>query len=90
WLSGRMHIEEPAELGELFSAKPDPRRQPGFGISLLIILLPISRRTTGGFGYRGAGCNGLPGLGQWAFPRPCRRYVAQKSRAYCCAVVDHR
>lgn len=41
WLSGRMHIEEPAELGELFSAKPDPRRQPGFGISLLIILLPV-------------------------------------------------
>ncbi|MCJ2374730.1 hypothetical protein [Pseudomonas sp. RGM 3321] len=36
-----MHIEEPAELGELFSAKPDTRRQPGFGISLLIILLPV-------------------------------------------------
>ncbi|MCF5224133.1 MULTISPECIES: gluconate:H+ symporter [Pseudomonas syringae group] len=41
WLSGRMHIQEPAELGELFSAKPDARRQPGFGISLLIILLPV-------------------------------------------------
>nr|WP_306824551.1 hypothetical protein [Pseudomonas amygdali] len=36
-----MHIEEPAELGELFSAKPDTRRQPGFGTSLLIILLPV-------------------------------------------------
>ncbi|RML46030.1 Gluconate transporter protein, partial [Pseudomonas syringae pv. maculicola] len=41
WLSGRMHIQEPAELSELFSAKPDTRRQPGFGISLLIILLPV-------------------------------------------------
>ncbi|MDU8543295.1 MULTISPECIES: hypothetical protein [Pseudomonas syringae group] len=36
-----MHIEEPAELGELFSAKPDTRRQPGFGTSLLIILLSV-------------------------------------------------
>ncbi|RMP83189.1 Gluconate transporter [Pseudomonas syringae pv. actinidiae] len=36
-----MHIEEPVELGELFSAKPDTRRQPGFDISLLIILLPV-------------------------------------------------
>ncbi|KPW27946.1 Gluconate transporter [Pseudomonas amygdali pv. mellea] len=36
-----MHIEEPVELGGLFSAKPDTRRQPGFDISLLIILLPV-------------------------------------------------
>ncbi|WP_122314310.1 gluconate:H+ symporter [Pseudomonas cichorii] len=41
WLSRRMHIEAPAELGELFSARPDASRQPGFGISLLIILLPV-------------------------------------------------
>ncbi|KPB31146.1 GntP family permease [Pseudomonas syringae pv. syringae] len=41
WLSGRMHVAEPAELGELFSAKPETSRQPGFGISLLIILLPV-------------------------------------------------
>jgi GntP family gluconate:H+ symporter len=41
WLSKRMHIEEPAELGELFSAKPSASRQPSFAISLLIILLPV-------------------------------------------------
>ncbi|SEJ97232.1 gluconate:H+ symporter [Pseudomonas sp. NFR16] len=41
WLSRRLHIEAPAELGELFSAKPNVTRQPGFGISLLIILLPV-------------------------------------------------
>ncbi|WP_285424438.1 MULTISPECIES: gluconate:H+ symporter [unclassified Pseudomonas] len=41
WLSRRLHIEEPAELGELFSAKSTVTRQPGFGISLLIILLPV-------------------------------------------------
>ncbi|SMS11526.1 gluconate transporter [Pseudomonas viridiflava] len=41
WLSKRMHIEEPADLGKLFSAKPDVSRQPGFGTSLLIILLPV-------------------------------------------------
>jgi GntP family gluconate:H+ symporter len=41
WLSKRLHIEAPAELGELFSAKSSAARQPGFGISLLIILLPV-------------------------------------------------
>ncbi|MEE4812548.1 gluconate:H+ symporter [Pseudomonas alliivorans] len=41
WLSKRMHIEEPADLGKLFSARPDVSRQPGFGMSLLIILLPV-------------------------------------------------
>ncbi|HXR00656.1 MAG TPA: gluconate:H+ symporter [Pseudomonas sp.] len=41
WLSRRLHIEAPAELGELFSAKANVARQPGFGISLLIILLPV-------------------------------------------------
>ncbi|WP_455924515.1 GntT/GntP/DsdX family permease [Pseudomonas putida] len=39
WLSKRMDVQEPAELGALFSAKP--QRQPGFAISLLIILLPV-------------------------------------------------
>jgi len=39
WLSKRMDVQEPAELGALFSAKP--LRQPGFAISLLIILLPV-------------------------------------------------
>ncbi|WP_213942128.1 gluconate:H+ symporter [Pseudomonas sp. dw_612] len=41
WLSKRMHVEEPAELGALFSAPPKAPRQPSFGISLLIILLPV-------------------------------------------------
>jgi GntP family gluconate:H+ symporter len=41
WLSKRLHIEAPAELGELFSAKPDAPRQPSFVMSLLIILLPV-------------------------------------------------
>ncbi len=41
WLSKRLNIEAPAELGELFSAKSNVARQPGFGISLLIILLPV-------------------------------------------------
>ncbi|MCU1725448.1 GntP family permease [Pseudomonas sp. 7P_10.2_Bac1] len=41
WLSKRMHVVEPAELGELFSAKVPTRRKPSFGVSLLIILLPV-------------------------------------------------
>ncbi|WP_226501140.1 gluconate:H+ symporter [Pseudomonas sp. MWU16-30322] len=41
WLSKRMHVEEPAELGALFSAPPKAPRQPSFGMSLLIILLPV-------------------------------------------------
>ncbi|EZP31144.1 GntT/GntP/DsdX family permease [Pseudomonas sp. RIT288] len=41
WLSKRMHIDEPAELGALFSAPPKAPRQPSFGLSLLIILLPV-------------------------------------------------
>jgi len=41
WLSKRMHVDEPAELGALFSAPPKAPRQPGFGMSLLIILLPV-------------------------------------------------
>ena len=41
WLSKRMHVDEPAELGALFSAPPKAPRQPSFGLSLLIILLPV-------------------------------------------------
>ncbi|MGE1153770.1 gluconate:H+ symporter [Pseudomonas kitaguniensis] len=41
WLSKRMHVEAPAEIGALFSAPPKAPRQPSFGVSLLIILLPV-------------------------------------------------
>ncbi|MGM3422230.1 GntT/GntP/DsdX family permease [Pseudomonas benzopyrenica] len=41
WLSQRMTIQPPAELGELFSARDQRARQPGFGLSLLVILLPV-------------------------------------------------
>lgn len=41
WLSQRMTIQPPAELGELFSARDQGARQPGFGLSLLVILLPV-------------------------------------------------
>ncbi|OAN23101.1 gluconate:H+ symporter [Pseudomonas oryzihabitans] len=41
WLSRRMTIQPPAELGELFSARDQGARQPGFGLSLLVILLPV-------------------------------------------------
>lgn len=41
WLSQRMTIQPPAELGELFSAQDQGARQPGFGLSLLVILLPV-------------------------------------------------
>lgn len=41
WLSKRMHVDEPAELGALFSAPPKAPRQPGFGMSMVIILLPV-------------------------------------------------
>jgi len=41
WLSRRMVIQPPAELGELFSARRSGARQPGFGLSLLVILLPV-------------------------------------------------
>lgn len=41
WLSRRMVIQPPAELGELFSARDRDARQPGFGLSLLVILLPV-------------------------------------------------
>ena len=41
WLSRRMVIQPPAELGELFSARQSGAHQPGFGLSLLVILLPV-------------------------------------------------
>lgn len=41
WLPRRMAIEPPAELGELFSAHDRGARQPGFGLSLQVILLPV-------------------------------------------------
>ena len=41
WLSKRMHIEAPAEMDALFNQQPERAQQPGFGISLLIILLPV-------------------------------------------------
>lgn len=41
WLSQHMTIQPPAELGELFSARDQGARQPGFGLSLLMILLPV-------------------------------------------------
>ena len=41
WLSRRMVIQPPAELGELFSARDPSAYQPGFGLSLLVILLPV-------------------------------------------------
>lgn len=41
WLSRRMAIEPPAELGELFSARDQGARQPSFALSLLVILLPV-------------------------------------------------
>lgn len=41
WLSKRLHVDEPADIGALFSAPPKAPRQPSFGVSLLIILLPV-------------------------------------------------
>ena len=41
WLSRRLHIEAPAEMDALFNHKTERAQQPGFGISLLIILLPV-------------------------------------------------
>jgi len=41
WLSRRMAIQPPADLGELFSARDQSARQPGFGLSLVVILLPV-------------------------------------------------
>lgn len=41
WLSKRLHVDAPADIGALFSAPPKAPRQPSFSVSLLIILLPV-------------------------------------------------
>lgn len=41
WLSRRLHVDAPADIGALFSAPPKAPRQPSFAVSLLIILLPV-------------------------------------------------
>ena len=41
WLSKRMHVAEPEEMGKLFTAKAPGGELPGFLISLVTILLPV-------------------------------------------------
>jgi GntP family gluconate:H+ symporter len=41
WLSKRMHVAEPEEMGKLFSAQQTTAEPPGFAISLSTILLPV-------------------------------------------------
>lgn len=41
WLSKRLHIEEPEEMGKLFTAHENGASTPGFAISLITILLPV-------------------------------------------------
>src|SRR6202012_2284308 len=41
WLSGRMDVAEPEEMGKLFSAQTDTAEPPSFAISLITILLPV-------------------------------------------------
>ncbi|MEQ5841737.1 GntP family permease [Paraburkholderia acidicola] len=41
WLSKRMHVVEPEEMGKLFAAKAPDGELPGFPISLITILLPV-------------------------------------------------
>jgi GntP family gluconate:H+ symporter len=41
WLSKRLHIEEPEDMGKLFTAHEDGAATPGFAISLVTILLPV-------------------------------------------------
>ncbi|QGZ63830.1 GntT/GntP/DsdX family permease [Paraburkholderia acidisoli] len=40
WLSRRMHVAEPEDLGKLFTSHDSQLAAPGFGVSLLTILLP--------------------------------------------------
>lgn len=40
WLSRRMHVVEPEDLGKLFTSHDPQLAAPGFGVSLLTILLP--------------------------------------------------
>ncbi|WP_321797847.1 gluconate:H+ symporter [Caballeronia sp. J97] len=41
WLSKRLHVDEPEEMGKLFTAHEDGAATPGFAISLATILLPV-------------------------------------------------
>ncbi|TDV15574.1 gluconate:H+ symporter [Paraburkholderia caballeronis] len=41
WLSKRLTIGEPDEMGRLFSPRADTQDGPGFGVSLLTMLLPV-------------------------------------------------
>lgn len=41
WLSKRLHIEAPEEIGQLFTAREEGAATPGFAISLVTILLPV-------------------------------------------------
>nr|WP_306805646.1 gluconate:H+ symporter [Caballeronia sp. BR00000012568055] len=41
FISKRLHVEEPEEMGKLFSEHGDSTSQPGFAISLITILLPV-------------------------------------------------
>ncbi|WP_322106214.1 gluconate:H+ symporter [Paraburkholderia sp. J41] len=40
WLSHRMHVAEPEDLGKLFTSHDPQLAAPGFGVALLTILLP--------------------------------------------------
>jgi gluconate:H+ symporter, GntP family len=41
FISKRLHVEEPEEMGKLFTEQADGVAQPGFAISLATILLPV-------------------------------------------------
>ncbi|WP_118184244.1 gluconate:H+ symporter [Paraburkholderia phosphatilytica] len=41
WLSKRMHVEEPEEMGKLFTAESHDIAAPSFALSLITILLPV-------------------------------------------------
>jgi hypothetical protein len=41
WLSKRMNVTEPEEMGKLFTAQQDAAEPPSFAISLITILLPV-------------------------------------------------
>lgn len=41
WLSKRMHVVEPEEMGNLFTAHQNTGEPPSFAISLITILLPV-------------------------------------------------
>lgn len=41
WLAPRMPVAEPKDMGELFTSRREESALPGFGVSLLIVLLPV-------------------------------------------------